>query len=368
MIRSFTCVLLLAVPAAAQEPAPAPREKLDLREWRTGERKKQLLAAGGGDAKTEAAVAAGLNWLAPQQQEDGTWRLSPGSSSAAAAATGLVLLCFFGAGHAPGDDGDYGKRLANGIAALVKMQDPKTGLLKIHGGYMYQHAISALALVEAYALTRDPNLKEPCQRAIDAMAKAQHKEGGWRYDPVPHYPGDASITGWVVQALTAAKRFTDLTVPAETLERADQFLDRCARGEKKATFAYVAYAGQYDPKKATTASAACSKLGLGTWAADDERLGVAVGEFLKRPPAKDGETDAYFIYYATRAALCRGGDDWKAWNPKLREFLLGTQKADGSWPHDRGPYGRTLGPVGCSCLYLLALETYYRYPPPGLGK
>ena len=217
-------------------------------------------------------------------------------------------------------------------------------------------------------MSGDPKLKEPCQKAIDLLVNSQHKEGGWRYEPVPHYPGDVSISGWVIQALTAA-RYTDLDVPVATLERANQFLDGCARGEKKATFAYIRYGGHYNPKKAATASAACSKLALGVWTSDDDRLTAAVTEFLKRAPEPKQEGDPYFYYYATRAVYFRGGDDWaKVWNPRMRDYLLDSQNKDGCWPAERGSELRNTGTSGPTFFHLLTLQTYYRYPPPRPAK
>lgn len=368
MVRAVTCSLLLASAAAAcaQEPAPPPREKVKFGEWRTGERKKKLLADGGGDEKTEKAVADALKWLAPRQQDDGTWRFNT-SSSISASSTAFALLCYFGAGHAPGDGGDYGKRLADGVAALLKEQDAKTGVIRSArggGAVMYEHAIATLALVEAYGLTGDEKLRGPCQRAVDLIAKSQHRDGGWRYEPVPHYTGDVSITGWVIQALTAA-RLARLDVPDDVLAKANKFLDGCASRDKPGTFVYTANTPKYNPASACTASGACSKLALGAWAPDDEPLGVAVAEILKRVPEKGQPADAYFLYYATRAVYFRGGDDWsKTWNPEVRTFLLGAQKADGSWPVAGGSYGRQFGASGATCLHVLTLQTYYRYPPP----
>jgi len=367
MVHVAACLLLLACVslASAQEPAPPPREKVKFGSWRAGEPKKKLLAAGGGDAETEAAVAAALKWLAPRQQDDGTWRFDS-YPSAAAASTGFALLCFFGAGYAPGDDSDYGKRQTDGVAALLKVQDAESGLIRSRTGNrnMYEHAIATQALVEAYGLTGEEKLREPCARAIELIAKAQHRDGGWRYEPAPHYAGDVSITGWVVQALTAARR-ANLDVPEGVLAGAIKFLNGCNARDKPGTFVYVAYGGKYNPASACTASGACSMLALGAWSRDDQRLGVAAGEILKRSPEKGKSADPYFLYYATRAVYWRGGDDWsKTWNPRMRDYLLASQKADGSWPAGGGQYGRTLGVVGTTYFHVLTLQTYYRYPPP----
>jgi hypothetical protein len=174
-----------------------------------------------------------------------------------------------------------------------------------------------------------------------------------------------------VQALTAARRYTDLEVPADTLEKASAFLETCAKGPEKATFGYVSYAN-YDPYSASHASGLCSKIALDGWGPGNERLALGVAELLKRPQAPataTGRPDPYFIYYATRAVYCHGGDAWaKRWNPKLQEYVLGAQDNDGSWPSTvYAPRVGGTGRFGYTCFYLLTLETYYRYPPPAAG-
>ena len=375
---------LLVVPPAiprAAELAPPPRAKPRLSDVRSAESRKKLLADRGGTEKTENAVADGLKWLASKQKKDGTWEFEGTYATGNVAATGYALLCFLGAGHSPSADGPHAKVVTDGVAALVKMQDAKTGVFQGRSApMMYEHAVATLALVEAYSLSGDPKLKEPCQKAIDLMVKGQAtKSGGWRYDQrfAPDY-GDVTITGWVVQALDAARRHTDLSVPPDTLAKANEFVEKCAKGDKKELFAYQPFAASSANNRlnACTASGLCSKIALEDWPADNERLAAGVAELLKRKPDPEQPTsdavgrpyDSYYFYYATRAVMHRGGDDWaKTWNPKLQEVLLKQQERDGCWPADRGSYLRATGRLGCTCFAILTLETYYRDPASKKG-
>ena len=89
--------------------------------------KEVLLAAYGGTALTESAVAEGLNWLQRNQLKDGTWSLTgpygDGSyNENPTAATAMALLAFQGAGHTPKSTGPYQKTVTRGCDALLKMQ------------------------------------------------------------------------------------------------------------------------------------------------------------------------------------------------------------------------------------------------------
>ena len=68
---------------------------------------------------------------------------------------------------------------------------------------MYDHGIGALALVEAYGVTKDKDLESDARAAIRFIVNAQHEEGGWRYKPKDR--GDLSVTGWMVMALASGE-------------------------------------------------------------------------------------------------------------------------------------------------------------------
>ena len=47
---------------------------------------------------------------------------------------------------------------------------------------MYSHGLASIAICEAYAMTRDPDLVEPAQLALNFLVYAQDpRGGGWRY-------------------------------------------------------------------------------------------------------------------------------------------------------------------------------------------
>src|SRR5262249_43734353 len=201
--------VLLATPRAVSEPtfrqpaaknpaarptdhkAAKPPAAPDLRPA-----KDMLLRRFGGDARSEAAVAASLDWLARHQAADGHWSLdgfprdgkcncgNPGGHHNDIAGTAFGLLPLLGAGytHLPGtreQPNPYEKTVRRGLDYLLRKQ-AKTGDL---GGGMYAHGLAGLALCEAYGLTRDARLKRPAQLAVNYTVFAQHGGGGWRYAP-----------------------------------------------------------------------------------------------------------------------------------------------------------------------------------------
>ena len=121
------------------------------------------------------AVDRGLAFLAHMQLDDGRWRfddlrgvvdpdIETVSIRADAAATGLALLAFLGAGY-DHCDGRYHATLADGLASLLRMQQAD-GELYFDSGLpagqvtrFYGHGIATLALAEAYGMTGDEKLR-----------------------------------------------------------------------------------------------------------------------------------------------------------------------------------------------------------------
>ena len=81
--------------------------------------KQELLTEGGGNEKTEAAVAAGLQWLAEQQRADGSWGIEGRESNIGP--TGLGLLPLLGWGDTQ-KRGAHAKNIAKGLNYLLSKQ------------------------------------------------------------------------------------------------------------------------------------------------------------------------------------------------------------------------------------------------------
>lgn len=367
----------LATPAVS-DVAPLPSEATAISipttigmalSGRTEGRKQALLKAYGGTASTEAAVMAGLEWLARQQLKNGLWSLQHpyddgGQTENYDAATAMALLAFQGAGftHNEYPSTPFQPVVARGWKALLRRQQSDgrffDGSTDQHR--FYTHALCTIALCELYAMTGDKPLHDPAQNAVNFLVRTQRPEGGWRY--YLEQDNDLSVTGWVVMALQSA-RMAGLEVPSETLERVRKFLDTVAKDGGRT----YAYQPQLGPGLAMTAEGLLCRQYLG-WEHDDPRLQGGADQLLANPPSWDrGQRNVYYWYYGTQVCHHMEGHWWKEWNAIMREMLPAQQEKQGrergSWDPTGDRYGTAGGRLYTTCLSIYILEVYYRHLP-----
>ncbi len=336
-----------------------------------GSGKARLLAEAGGTEGSERAVALALEWLAAHQMPDGGWSFDqrvvpncrgqcrhPGDlTNARIGATGLALLPFLGAGQTH-KQGKYRQQVQAGLYFLVNHMKvgPEGGSLHEPGGAMYSHGIAAIALTEAYAMTRDKGLFGPAQQALNYICYAQDPVGGgWRYQP--RQAGDTSVVGWQLMALKSG-HMAYLRVPPITIQRAIRFLDS-VQANDGANYGYVG-PGQ---GAGTTAVGLLCRMYLG-WPKDHPALERGVRWLAKQGPSK---TDMYYNYYATQVLRHLENDLWKQWNNQMRDWLVNTQAKEGhergSWWVDGGHQTDKGGRLYVTCMATMILEVYYRHMP-----
>jgi len=345
----------------------------------------EKLKANGGTAESELAVAAALEWLATHQLPSGAWSFdhraacdgSCQNSSLvvnaqqdpqmlANAATGLGLLPFLGAGFTH-RDGKYQEVVKRAIVYLLKSQKSDSpqndaGTWMEFTGFMYSHGIASMAICEAYAMTEDPELKPAAQAALNFIARAQDTHGGgWRYQP--REPGDMSMLGWQLMALKSGE-IGGLEVDKECFQRAEYFIESL-RIAGSGAYGYAVPRSDGDDV-ATTAIGSLGLYYLGRSRASAEQK-AAVDFLVQQGP--DSE-DLYGLYYSTQVMMHLGGDDWPAWNKKVREHLISSQIKDGhatgSW-FQAGRGAHRIGFIGgrlyCTAMSAMILEVYYRHLP-----
>jgi hypothetical protein len=146
-------------------------------------------------------------------------------------------------------------------------------------------------------------------------------------------------------------------VPSPAWHSAEKFLDSVQ------TDGGAAY-GYRTPQRRETTSAVglLCRMYLG-WQRDREALVRGVAYLDKTGPSK---TNIYYNYYATQVMHHYGGEPWKRWNARLRDYLILAQGQTGheagSWHFD-DEHGNVGGRLYTTAMAVMTLEVYYRYMP-----
>ena len=354
----------------------------------------------GGTEQSEAAVRAGLDWLARHQAEDGHWgpdclhaapagRCLPadvcsiGGSDHRVAQTGLAVLAFQAGGHYDFNENQFSECVRRGLDWLLRNQRDDGGFREPARGpgscNMYEHGIAAFALADACEMA-DSAQREPDDRYRQAAQKAarfieyvQHNDGGWRYTEDREQPSDTSVSGWQVLALHAAKRARIVEIREECVRQVEEFFRRCELGQSGRT----GYMPRSNLTDATTGvgmlvheflleqpDSPLVKQGAEYLADRAEQPWKKVPALRRRLASADG--DFYTWYNCTLAMFQAGGEPWKRWNNIVRDTIVQHQRQDpqscirGSWdPHGQG--AGEGGRIYSTALAVLTLEVYYRY-------
>jgi hypothetical protein len=314
--------------------------------------------------KLEAAAALGLKWIAAHQREDGSWSFqtgpNPGRFKHAIGGTSMALLPLlrFGSTHRAGQ---YQENVSRGLEYILTRAQTTPSGLDLRGGEleygMYVQAVSTIVLCQAYLQSKDRELRNPAQLAVNFIVDAQDpKGGGWRY--TPRQPGDTSVLGWQITALVCARE-AKLKVPQLTLARAAAFLDSVQSENGRA----YGYQRPGHGSSATTAIGLLCRTWLG-WDRDTPALQDGVRSIAAEGPSND----VYHNFYATRLLALWGQADpksadeqpeWKTWKEQMRTRILDSQSrfgdAEGSWLTGRGFVNEQAGRLGVTSLTLLIL-------------
>lgn len=334
--------------------------------------------------RADRMITAGLSYLARAQEPDGRWTLAgQGPPSEApqlksdTAATGLALLCFFGAGH-DHFAGPHRDTIRRGLEFLLSVQKPDGDLfepadpLSNSCAWLYSHGIASMALCEAVGMTGDALVKPRAERACAFIAASRHPErGGWRY--VPGTDADLSVTGWMLVALRSGM-LAGLDVDPAAVAGATTLLDAAATTRPE-IYTYNPRAPDQRPAAASrgcmTAVGALMRLHTG-WSPSDPRVVASASVLERLPPsfADRQRRDCYLWYYASQVLVHTGGPGFDAWYGGLVATLEPAQDQAGplagSWnplgavPDRWGAYG---GRLYVTALHLLALEVPDRHLP-----
>ncbi len=341
------------------------------------------LSQNGGKPEVETAVTLSLEWLKSKQNADGSW-----GTRYRAGMTGFALLAFFGRCATP-DDPQYGEVVSKGLNALLEIaKRSEDGLISSNGPdqqAIYEHGIATYALGEMIALEpiskkKTPGLKEAFEKAVKFIVSTQRPDGGWRYLTAAESAGtsDLSVTGWVFQALKAAK-MNDVHVSglAPAISKVTEYIkgrQALKSGNATATTGGFGIADKtkgYNQWALTGVGVlALQTLGKGGNYQEIQRgLRFASLQFRAEPPNWESNCDLYAWYYYAQAFFQEGGKDWEEWNASAMQIVLQNQNPNGTWKQEGSAKHHSIGSRGASgdleiyrtSLCTLILEVYYRY-------
>lgn len=290
--------------------------------------------------EAERAIDRGLNYLAANQQPNGSW--------GGTAQTSLALMAFMLKGYFPDPDRPdrHGDKLDAAVQHLIRQSRQHGGYF---GGNMYHHALATLALAEAWGMSQRDEIRDTLKSAVEVTLRAQHNTGGWRYQPMP-VDHDTSVTAMVVVSLAAANE-AGILVPREVMERAASYMR-----ERQADDGGFSYRGGND--SAFPRSAACV-LALQLGGARDSEAVQRGLEYLVNVDAETAFANRHFFYaqyYAMQAMYQAGEAPYRRWQPRIHDLLIQRQRDDGSWGDGAGrAYGTSMA--------ILVLGVPYRYLP-----
>ncbi|GJM19823.1 MAG: hypothetical protein DHS20C14_20360 [Phycisphaeraceae bacterium] len=306
----------------------------------------------------DAAIQKAMAYLVTQQDDDGSF--SGGRFGKNVAITSLACLALMADGHVPGR-GEYGDVIDRGLEFVLDSA-AENGLIaaEASNGPMYGHGFATLFVGEAYGMTaggadtqRAKRIHDVLVRAVRLIEATQNEEGGWRYNPVP-YDADISVTICQVMALRSARN-AGIEVSKQVIDDAVEYARLCQNPD--GGFKYQVETGVSAWPRSAAGVAALFYAGIYEDDAIEGGLTYLTDAAL---PGRARPARAHYFYghyYAVQAMYLAGGDHWATWWPAVREELLASQDADGSWDDN------SVGPSYGTAMALIVLQMPKRYLP-----
>ena len=337
-------------------------------------------------ATIESSIDRALQWLASQQQPDGSF---PAIPSAQPAVTSLGIMAFLSSGHVP-ELGVYGGVIDRAIDYVLSCQK-RDGLLSAatpevrhvdkapsHGA-TYNHAIAGLMLCEVYGMTttdRARRIEEAVEKGLSFTRRIQTRPkrfsedlGGWRYIRLrwtsQSTDSDLSVTGWHLMFMRAAKN-AEFDVPETHISDAMAFVDRCW-DPHQGVFKYSLIGADNKTSRGVVGVGILSQSMAGRHQTEMARV---AGEWLLGHPFRSfgegiggGDRFFYSAYYCSQAMAQLGGRFWKGFFPPLVNVLLSSQLRTGAWPPEPRRGDSVFGNAYTTALAVLALTPAHQILP-----
>jgi hypothetical protein len=284
-------------------------------------------------SETMRAIERGLEFLAREQNKDGSWRSAGGFGTYPVVMSALGGLALIASGSTP-ERGPYAKQVRRAVNFCLSQQQPN-GLFAAPAEEqrsMYGHGFAMLFLSQAYGmeedLERQRKIRVALERGIVLTAKSQSGDGGWLYTPDAN--GDeGSVTVTQVQALRGCRN-AGILVPKETIDRAIKYIERSQNPDGG-----ISYSVRSRGSRPAISAAACAVLyNAGQY---DSPMAHKAFDYAWKYCKPTTSNDGHYFYtqlYMSQASWQRGDKEWKEYYPAIQKILLRTQQGNGSWNGD----------------------------------
>ena len=308
----------------------------------------------------EQIYERGLEWLATNQQKDGSW--SGGDNGPGI--TGMCIMAFIASGEDP-NFGPYAENIRRAVRHMISGQTESTGFYGGQMGHssMYHHGFAMLGMSEVYGVLDEDTLwdastKPDARRSIgkslemavraSVTSQKNNQFNAWRYGPEAT-DADTSVSGAVLMGLLAARN-AGVKVPDEAVDKALEYFKSMTtnRGE-------VGYSGIGGGGSANLKAIAALVYSIGKRKDWKEFQGVLKAITVNLEHSEYSYPE-YFRYYTAQALFQGDFESWNKWNLKTARELKDLQDDDGSFQSQHGPaYGTAMS--------MLAMALNYRFLP-----
>lgn len=305
----------------------------------------KLPSTQGKDPKVKSAVERGLDWLAKNQNENGSWTCRIGCKLNESyigkevndniAVTALAGLAFMAQGSTPGR-GKYGKNVKLALDFILDSARESDGYITKHGSRMYEHAFATLFLAEIYGMSQRDDVKSKLKKAMSLIVQSQNKDGGWRYQPSP-IDADISVTVTTLQALRAGRN-VGISVPKDVIDKAMKYIKSSASPD--GSFKYQ-LTGDARTSPALTAAGVVAMMSAGGDFYNSKEVENGLRYLRLHIPTPNNNQYPYHYFYShyyIAQAMYQGGEKyWDEYTPVISRDFLAAQKEGGYWEDDVGP-------------------------------
>lgn len=297
-------------------------------------------------AQVESMYLRGLQYLAKNQNAEGSWTDSTGNEPGV---VGLCVIAFL----AHGDDPNVGPNAANirkGIEFILKQQNANNGYI---GNSMYNHGFATLALAECYGMVDNPKIAPALKKAVDLILSSQKRNtryNAWRYTPDAR-DADTTVTGCQMVALFAARN-AGMGVPDDAINKGLAYLAR--NRSPDGGYGYTMPGGSKETL--TAIGSLCISLSKDKDSKDSKGYQASLAYLKKKLDYRDRYYPFYWEYYMSQALFHADEPTWKEWNARNIRYLSTIQTSAGNWPGNQGNAFSTAGA-------LLSLALNYRFLP-----